>query len=194
MIFVKNPQRGKVKTRLAQTLGDDRALGIYLKLLNHTMQQAKKTDCTKEVWYSSHIDNSDLFSPDLFSKKLQTDGDLGNKMSNAFKNAFAGGNERVVIIGSDCPEITSERIEKAFDLLASNELVIGPANDGGYYLLGINRFIPELFEDMPWSTPAVYGKTIEIAKSHQVSVEELPVLIDIDTEEDLKLSKFNWLQ
>lgn len=194
MIFVKNPEPGRVKTRLAKTLGDEKAYEIYLRLLYHTMKMASNADCVKEVWYSAFVDEEDLFNSKTFGKKLQSEGDLGKKMSMAFKSAFNEGYERVVIIGSDCPGITDTLIESAFELLAQNELVIGPANDGGYYLLGMSRFIPELFIGVPWSTDKVFGKTVEIAESKQVSLKELPVLVDIDNEDDLNQSNLNWYQ
>lgn len=194
MIFVKNPEPGKVKTRLAKSVGDDKAFETYLKLLNHTMEQAKIVDCVREVWYSTFVDKDDLFDENLFNKKVQSDSNLGEKMKYSFKAAFADGFEKVVIIGSDCPGISGELIESAFEKLESSDLVIGPAYDGGYYLLGMKQFIPDIFDSIPWSTPKVFAKTVKIASAQSLSTTTLAILRDIDTEDDLNLSGHSWLR
>ncbi len=194
MIFVKNPEPGKVKTRLAKSVGDDAAFKIYLKLLNHTMEQAKSVNCTKEVWYSLFVDVDDLFDKKLFQKKVQSGSNLGDKMKHSFKSAFACGFEKVVIIGSDCPGISTELIESAFEKLERSDLVIGPAFDGGYYLLGMKEFIPGIFDTIPWSTSKVFDRTVEIANAKSLSTATLTVLRDIDTEDDLKMSEHSWLR
>lgn len=194
MIFVKNPEPGKVKTRLAQSVGDDKAFEIYLKLMNHTMEQAIIANCLKEVWYSSFVDRNDLFDEKLFRKKVQSGSGLGEKMKHSFKAAFADGFEKVVIIGSDCPGISGELIDIAFEKLNRTDLVIGPAYDGGYYLLGMRQFIADVFDSIPWSTSSVFNKTIKIASSLSLSTTTLAVLRDIDTEDDLNMSVHSWLK
>lgn len=190
LIFVKNPEKGKVKTRLAKTVGDDKAYKIYLKLLNFTIQVVKKVDAKKQIWYSSFIDDSDgLGGPD-FKKKLQHGKNLGQRMLKAFQSGFEDHFEKIVIIGSDCPGITPKIINDAFTGLNQNEVVIGPSEDGGYYLLGLRKLIPGIFEDIPWSTEQVFFETVNVLKKEEKDFELLPVLNDIDTAEDLRNSDF----
>lgn len=196
-IFIKNPRKGYVKTRLAKTVGDEKAYQTYLKLVNYTLTVAKDVDARKQIWFSSFIDEigrlAGTFSnnPDkIFKKKLQRGDDLGKRMSNAFKEGFRDGSESVVIIGSDCPDITPQIIENGFQMLDRCDVVIGPSDDGGYYLIGTKAFIPELFEDIPWSSSSVYSETIKILKEKKFRYGLLPALNDIDTEEDLKRSDF----
>lgn len=194
LIFVKNPEPGKVKTRLAGTIGDKNAYKIYLKLLEHTMREASQTGVDKQVWYSSFTDEDDFFDNIQFSKYKQEGANLGKRMKHAFKQAFESGYKQVVIIGSDCPGITKEIIEDAFAKLRTHDLIIGPSKDGGYYLLGMRKLYSGLFSDVSWSTHLVLEQTLNKAKALELAIFELPVLNDIDTEEDLKKSRFDWLK
>lgn len=191
LIFVKNPEKGAVKTRLAQTLGNEKAYQIYLKLLHHTIEEAKKVDVMKQVWYSAFIDENDTISEQHFQKKVQKGNSLGERMSHAFELGFRNGARKVAIIGSDCPDISPGIIENAFEALISHDLVIGPSEDGGYYLLGMRNFVPELFTGIDWSTENVFQQTLEKAIKLSMSTSFLPVLNDIDTEEDLERSRFD---
>lgn len=188
IIFIKNPEDGKVKTRLAKTIGSTGALNIYKKLLHLTLQSAIKIPVSRQLWYSSYIDYEDAWDQEKFGKFLQEGDDLGVRMKKAFAQAFDEGFEKVVIIGSDCPDVTPEILQQAFSYLDEKPVVIGPAHDGGYYLLGMRYFIPSLFLDKSWSTKRVYTQTIETLKQLNVKFEVLPKLNDIDTEEDLKKS------
>ncbi|TVQ07359.1 MAG: glycosyltransferase [Balneolaceae bacterium] len=190
LIFVKNAINGHVKTRLAADLGDKRALGIYRKMLLQTLSEAAEADASKEVWYSSFIEKKGNVNEKLFHKKLQQGENLGERMKFAFNNAFKNGYKKVVIIGSDCPEITSDLLNDAFRLLESKDVVIGPSEDGGYYLLGKSLFEPSLFDRVEWSSPKVLQQTLEKIKKKSLSVALLHPLNDIDTIEDLKKSKF----
>jgi glycosyltransferase A (GT-A) superfamily protein (DUF2064 family) len=115
IIFVKNEEAGRTKTRLAATIGDDAALEAYRKLLAYTFNQTKDLDAEKEVWYSRFKAEGDIWSRGDFSKKVQLGEDLGDRMANAFRDSFHQKKfEKVVIIGSDCAELTSEIIEEAF--------------------------------------------------------------------------------
>jgi rSAM/selenodomain-associated transferase 1 len=190
MIFVKNPEKGKVKTRLAKSVGDLEALLVYKKLLNYTVQVASGVPVSRQVWYSSFIDYKDSIDQGVFEKRLQEGDDLGARMKKAFARAFDEGFDRVLIIGSDCPGLTEEVILNAFNVLDSHQVVIGPSEDGGYYLLGMRKFIPDLFSDVNWSTETVYEKTVETVKNMGLSYSTLPVLNDIDTEADLRDSGF----
>ena len=188
MIFIKNPEAGKVKTRLAKSIGDLEALQIYKKLLKRTLTVAAQSEVRKQVWYSTFIDKEDEISTDTFEKYLQTGSDLGARMSGAFQQAFKDGADRVVIIGSDCPDLNEDVLEDAFKQLENCDLVIGPSEDGGYYLLGMNRFYGALFNDVEWSTESVLESTIDRASEIGLNIEKLPVLNDIDTVEDLRKS------
>lgn len=191
MIFIKNPVEGKVKTRLGASIGSVNALQVYKKLLNHTREVALQVSVDRQVWYSSMIDHRDSWSSDNFSKQLQKGADLGERMSSAFESAFDGGYSKVVIIGSDCFGLSHQHIEKAFQALEQHDTVIGPSKDGGYYLLGMKSYSPELFNDIEWSTPQVFDKTIEHFRSHDLSFKTLDVLNDIDTIEDLRESNIS---
>lgn len=188
LIFIKNPELGNVKTRLAKSIGKDKALQVYKELLKKTINAAVKTDARRQVWYSTFIDYEDGISSDSFEKYLQTGSGLGQRMSNAFHQAFEEGIDRAVIIGSDCPSLNEIVIKDAFDRLKKNDLVIGPSEDGGYYLLGMNRFSEIIFKDIEWSTESVFDSTIQKAKEEGLKVFLLPVLNDIDNLEDLKKS------
>ncbi|HEX6983348.1 MAG TPA: TIGR04282 family arsenosugar biosynthesis glycosyltransferase [Balneolaceae bacterium] len=185
IVFIKNPIKGRVKTRLAESIGDERALQVYRELLEVTKSVSDQLNCHRQVWYSHFIDDDDLWTDDGYEKRLQEGGDLGERMKNSFRKAFDEGASKVVIIGSDCPGLTSEVIKQAYDALDNDDLVIGPSKDGGYYLLGMNTFHPELFDDKPWSSSQVLNQTIKQAKKQELSFKLLTELNDIDTKEDL---------
>jgi uncharacterized protein len=184
LIFIKNPQLGKVKTRIARTTGDKKALSIYQKLLNFTKAITLEVESERWLFYSDFIDNQDFWHSDDFEKKMQSDGDLGIRMESAFQSAFATQASKVLIIGSDCPELTPEIINTAFSQLNIHDFVLGPTLDGGYYLLGMKSMQPEVFKEIEWSTPSVFAKTCEIIENLGKSIAFLPKLNDIDTEED----------
>lgn len=188
IIFTKNPEKGKVKTRLAKTVGKSKALQVYHKLLEITKSIADQLHISKQVWYSRYIEDNDIWSEGNYEKHLQKGDDLGLRMQHAFKKAFADNYQKVVIIGSDCSALTSELIEQSFEALDNHQAVIGPARDGGYYLLGMTNFFPSLFEDKSWSTSSVFEQTIQQFEELNLSYKQLPVLNDIDTEADLKAS------
>jgi uncharacterized protein len=190
LIFVKNVVKGHVKTRLAKDIGEERALEIYRLLLQQTLNVAAGAEASKEVWYSSYIENKDEVNEKVHKKKLQQGDNLGDRMKFAFNNAFSNGFEKVVIIGSDCPELTSELLNEAFRLLDQNDVVIGPSEDGGYYLLGKSKYEPGLFDGVQWSTQNVFRQTIEKAVKKSLTVTLLQPLNDIDTLEDLRKSRF----
>ena len=189
IIFIKNPELGKVKTRLAKTVGDEKALAIYKALLGHTRKIAEKLPVNRYLFYSQYIHPSDNWSPKKFKKALQAEGDLGNRITTAFQKVFQE-NEKVVIIGSDCASLTPEIVQEAFDKLDTHSFVVGPAVDGGYYLLGMNQFFPEVFRDIEWSTSAVFPTTIKRIKALKTNYHLLPALSDIDYEEDWE--QYGW--
>ncbi len=190
LIFIKNPMLGKAKTRLAATVGDEEALRIYKELLRHTRQITEKVSVRRFLFYSHFIDNNDDWSASNFEKHLQASGDLGTKMMYGFSAAFQETNEKVVIIGSDCASLTPEIVRAAFQKLDETDFVIGPADDGGYYLLGMNTFMPAVFKNIEWSTDRVFSDTIQIISTLNKTYSLLPTLSDIDHEEDWK--KYGW--
>lgn len=178
IIFVKNPIAGQVKTRIARTVGNDRAVAVYRHLLRHTQQITAPLACRRIVYYGDFVNADDGWTG--YDKKLQSGDDLGQRMAAAFEAEFAAGADRVVIIGSDCLAITSDLIDLAFAALDQADVVIGPATDGGYYLLGTKTMHPFLFSDMPWSQPELRQLTELAILQHGLTVERLVELTDID--------------
>lgn len=186
IIFVKNPEKGKVKTRLGRSVGDEKALEVYHELLRITKSVADPLSVNKQVWYSQFVDKNDLWSDGNYEKCPQTGETLGQRMQNAFQKAFESGDQKVVIIGSDCASLRTEIVQEAFDELDSHDVVVGPAQDGGYYLLGMSADYTELFEGKSWSTSSVLKSTLVQIENLQLSHHLLPTLNDIDTEADLR--------
>ncbi len=186
VIFVRNPISGQVKTRLAKDIGDDKALAIYLRLLQHTLEITRKLSFRKFVYYSDDVSDYDLWSIPGYTKRKQRGKDLGEKMYNSFKDLFDQGFNRVLIIGSDCLQLQTKTLEQAVSILDSNSAVLGPARDGGYYLLGLNKLYPNLFINKPWSTDQVFTKTIDDFINKGISYALLEELSDIDDATDLE--------
>jgi len=184
MTFVKNPALGKAKTRLAQTVGDEKALEIYLQLLKYTQNTIRDLPVTKQIHYSDFADSQDFWENEIFQKTTQIAGGLGEKMLHAFSSAFSEGFDSVLIVGSDCPELTQEILQEAFDKLKTHDVVFGPAEDGGYYLLGMNQLVPELFQNKQWSTDSVLPSSVADCQKLGLTHALLPQLSDIDYEED----------
>lgn len=189
IIFVKNPELGKVKTRLAQGVGDEMALRIYRALLSHTKKVSLEVAAERLLFYSEKITVNDNWSTNDFHKYVQSDGDLGDRMSTAFEQAFNHGHP-VLIIGSDCAQMDVSIIEKGIEQLAKHDFVIGPAEDGGYYLLGMRTFKPDVFKNIAWSTERVLSSTLDIMRVNNWSCFLLPQLSDIDYAEDWE--KHGW--
>ena len=189
IIFVRNPELGKVKTRLAATVGDKQALDIYCHLLNHTMEQARKIDADKFVFYHQQITADDIWNRNGFYKKLQIGASLGDKMKAAFDEIFKASYTKIMIIGSDCLQLNSTIINVGFGLLDGHDTVIGPATDGGYYLLGMKKNYGFLFNNKIWSTETVFDESMKDMQQHHLSSGLLPLLTDIDTEADWIESK-----
>ena len=185
MIFAKVPEAGKVKTRLAETIGDDKALQVYLALLQHTHEIASKVEVDKLLFYAGDVESFDMLDYYRIPKTSQQGDGLGERMSNAFVRSFSQGYEKVVIMGSDCYELSTEMIEDAFKALDDHEFVIGPAADGGYYLLGMKTLETKVFENKTWSGPDVFLDTILDWKGMDASYAILPTLSDVDHEEDM---------
>ena len=184
IVFTRNPELGKVKTRLAKTVGNATTLKIYIFLLERTRDISVKVSADKAVYYSVKVRENDIWDANIFQKHQQVGEDLGIRMLHAFKNGFKAGYEKVMIIGSDLYDLTAETIENAFIALKDNEVVIGPAEDGGYYLLGMNSLEEKVFKNKNWGTETVRKNTLEELKDKKVFL--LEELNDVDVFEDIE--------
>lgn len=183
IIFIKNPIKGRVKTRLGKVIGEEEALQIYLELCRLTRNAVHDFPGAKYVFYSDEIIEEDAWSSIQFLKMQQHGSDLGDRMTNAFKTLFEY-HDRIILIGSDCPYLQKHHLLQAIQELDKVDCVIGPAKDGGYYLLGINTMIPQLFIDKSWSTQHVLVETLMTIKELNHTVQLLETLEDIDTISD----------
>src|SRR5690554_1220857 len=186
IIMTKNPVLGKCKTRLAHTLGDEKALEIYIQLLDHTAQYSKEVNADVFVYSTDETTDKSRWKHPKTHFRIQSFGDLGNRMNTAIREVITLGYKKTIVVGSDCAEINSEDIHKAFSRLNTSEITLGPALDGGYYLIGMKEVNPTLFQDITWSTDTVLNETISKIKSKKLSYSLLEVKSDIDVEEDLK--------
>ncbi|SFN38772.1 hypothetical protein SAMN04487989_10198 [Bizionia echini] len=184
IIFTRNPELGKCKTRLAKTIGNESALEIYKHLLKHTAETAKNVSVDRYVFYSEAIQKEDIWNSDFFKKKLQEGSDLGGRMENAFSELFQLGYEKVLIIGSDLLDLNAEIISEGFQKLNKNDYVLGPAEDGGYYLFGMKQLHPKVFKNKAWGTESVCKDTLDDLQNEDVHL--LEILNDIDTFEDIQ--------
>lgn len=184
IIFTRNPELGKCKTRLATIIGDEGALEIYKYLLQHTVNISKNIKADRFVFYSEHIKKEDLWESGIFRKKLQNGNDLGERMQNAFAELLNLGYEKVAIIGSDLLDLDAENVNDAFEKLDHYDVVIGPSMDGGYYLLAMKNIYPQIFANKDWGTSSVLKETLSNLQHSNVHL--LKELNDIDTFEDMQ--------
>jgi rSAM/selenodomain-associated transferase 1 len=181
IVFVRNAILGKVKTRIGASTGATEALKIYQQLCELTIKQIKSFESDKYVYYSDYIENADSW--DSYFKVQQQGDDLGSRMFKAFQQLLVK-YEKVILIGSDCPYLQSSHLIEAANVLDEKDCVFGPAYDGGYYLIGLRRLIPQLFENMPWSTDKLLKKSIQSLLEYEISFQLLEILEDIDTLQD----------
>ncbi|MGB0880151.1 MAG: TIGR04282 family arsenosugar biosynthesis glycosyltransferase [Polaribacter sp.] len=184
LIFTRNPALGKVKTRLAKSVGNEIALDIYKFLLRKTKEITENLSCDKAVYYSVRIRENDIWDKNTYQKYQQKGEDLGARMHNAFENSFKVGYEKVLIVGSDLYDLTQKHINKAFKKLDTNDVVIGPAEDGGYYLLGMKKLHANIFKNKDWGTSSVRKDTLKDLE--KVNVYLLDELNDVDVIEDIE--------
>jgi rSAM/selenodomain-associated transferase 1 len=185
IVFVKNIKLGQVKTRLAKSIGNEAAFEIYKILVKKTELAIRNLDMDKYIYFSDAVIETEWKNN---FKTVQEGHDLGERMKNAFKDGFNKGYEKIILIGSDLPDITSEIIFNAFESLNNKEVVFGPAMDGGYYLIGMKRLHEFVFDNKPWSTAVLLKDTLKELKTNTISVGLMETLNDIDTFEDLKAS------
>lgn len=183
IVFTRNPILGKVKTRLAKTIGDKAALDIYTFLLNHTKSLVKNLDCDILVYFTEKIENDLIWSSTRFIKKLQKGKNLGERMEKAFEDTLSK-YDKAVIIGSDLYDLHYQDIQLAFDALDHHKYVLGPAKDGGYYLLGMKKLYHNIFKNKSWGTATVLQETLSDIKGEKILL--LKERNDIDCYEDIK--------
>ncbi len=190
IIFARLPQPGRAKTRLAAALGDDFAADFYRRCAEHVLHQTAPLAPTTARYLFHDVAKDAATIRRWLGPYLhyvaQTEGDLGQRMASAFHHVFAAGANSALIIGTDIPDISTDILAAAYAALNSYDVVIGPAGDGGYYLLGINELYVELFKDIAWSTRRVLVQTLSVTEKLGLSVHRLPMLMDIDTAADLR--------
>lgn len=195
LIFARYPEPGRVKTRLMPALGAAGAATVYRQMAAHVVNQARtlaqQQPLAITVWFTggSAAQMADWLGHDL-TYRPQPTGDLGQRLATATAETFAQGHIAVVTMGSDCPALDSARLGDSFQALTTHDLVLGPATDGGYYLIGLRRSAPTLFADIAWSTAAVCTQTQAAAQQLGLTTALLPPLADVDRPEDLD----NWYQ
>ncbi|TAK33427.1 MAG: glycosyltransferase [Saprospiraceae bacterium] len=183
ILFIKNLTPGKVKTRIAATAGDDMALKIYQTLLAHTRDVALDVAACRYVFYSHFIEKNDGWPEAAFIKKKQSGADIGERMAHAI-GAVLLAHSKAVLAGGDIPGLRPEIIEQAFEYLTSHDFVIGPASDGGYYLIGMKEPQPSIFHGIAWSTDKVFAQTVAAIEKLGKTFATLPTLPDVDYEDD----------
>lgn len=185
IVFIRNPVSGKVKSRLAAEIGEQKATQVYLRLLEETFQLCNARQEDLMVYFSDFIDRS--VSPLLRDAQLfvQKGVSLGERMNAAFEDQLLKHN-KAVLIGSDCPDLSHTILDMAFQSLDSADIVIGPAQDGGYYLIGMKEPVSVCFENISWGTDKVFGQTIKTVEHLGLPFRLLPELRDLDTLDDLE--------
>lgn len=189
IIFVKEPEQAEVKTRLASEIGGELAVKIYKSFVLDTLSTLKTLDTPITICFypPEAAERIAKWLGPEYEYRPQSGRDLGQRMKNAFRQAFDEGADRIVLIGSDIPDIPKGFVTQAFDALDARDAVIGPATDGGYYLIAFKKetFRPEAFENIQWSTPAVFDQTIHELNRQKLETQTLPQWHDIDTVSDL---------
>ena len=170
-------------------MGEEKALRIYKSLLEHTRRQALGVGARRLLFYADYINRDDGWNEQDFEKYLQQGDGLGARMLHSFEVALRQARS-ALIVGSDIAQLSTAIIEDAFHQLQTHDFVIGPAKDGGYYLLGMKAPTPTLFEDIEWSTPTVFAETVAIIKGMGKSYALAPELTDIDRAEDWE--RYGW--
>ena len=212
IIFTRYPVPGKTKTRLIPALGEQGAADLHSRLAEYTLLNLLTLGWDQsleigiyysggdrllmETWFnpiiSSFLTNNPNLNINPLSYHPQFGEDLGQRMQGAFEDGFKHQIEKIIIIGTDCPDLSPHLIEEAFVALNCQDVVLGPASDGGYYLIGLSQSFPMLFKHIDWGSDRVLTQTKEIIKQEKLSVYDLPVLTDIDRPDDLCIWESNW--
>lgn len=195
LLFLRYPKPGHSKTRLIPALGATGAAQLQRKMAEYLLHKLQQPAWEVQVHFTgaSQVRMRDWLGPHLVYKQ-QSQGDLGDRISAGFQQAFrAGSTQRIIAIGADCPDITTCHIQQAFDHLAHHDMVLGPATDGGYYLIGLSQSqtltpsLPRLFQNITWSTNQVFQQTQANAQQLNFSCAQLETLSDIDRPSDLAI-------
>jgi uncharacterized protein len=197
IVFTRYPEAGKTKTRLIPVLGAEGAASLQRNMTESTLVQAEKLLASRHLSIEMFFAGGDQelmknWLGDRLIYRPQSTGDLGVKMQQAIAETFASSATKIVIIGTDCPKLTPAILDSAFASLTSHDLVLGKTEDGGYYLIGLSRPIPQLFIDIAWGTELVFQQTVNIAKELNLTVAYLPILYDLDRPEDLERYQKNY--
>ncbi|MBD2362444.1 TIGR04282 family arsenosugar biosynthesis glycosyltransferase [Anabaena minutissima FACHB-250] len=190
IIFTRYPEPGKTKTRMIPALGTLGAADLQRQMTEYTLSQAQALQNSISIEVRFAGGDLQLMQEWLGYSLLyqcQGEGDLGDRMARSLFDSFEKNAAQVIIIGTDCPDANSQILAQAFAQLQTFDLVLGPALDGGYYLIGLRRFIPELFLNINWGTDQVLQQTVDVAKKLNISYVCLPALSDIDRPEDLRI-------
>lgn len=197
LYFVKYPEPGKVKTRLARSVGQERAAELYRELAEKNLKLLREkmpgTVADFSIILACEPANKIEQFRDWLGKDFQywpqRGEGLGERLRAAFQQAFDEGASKVLALGSDTLGIKAEILRRAFDALKAHDVVIGPARDGGYYLIGASLARPSLFKDIPWSSPEVFSTTLERVRESNLSYYLLPELEDLDEVKNLERRK-----
>ncbi|MEL7038875.1 MAG: TIGR04282 family arsenosugar biosynthesis glycosyltransferase [Cyanobacteria bacterium J06592_8] len=191
IIFTRYPEPGKTKTRLIPALGAEGAAKFHRQMAEDIVKTVREFSFSNSVSLEIRYTGGSLelmqdwLGADLVYN-LQGTGDLGDRLIGCLQDAFDREKTAIIVIGTDCPDVSSDIFSEAYEKLQHQDVVLGPAEDGGYYLIGLSRFIPEIFVGINWGTSEVFQQTLAICKTLNLSVEFLPQLADIDRPEDLK--------
>jgi len=195
IVFARYPEPGKVKTRLASIIGNERATALYKQWAEKIFFESEqtKTITHRYIFYADPGDGKKInsWTKNGFLLHLQQGRDLGERIKYSLQKVFRDAMRKVVIIGTDSPDLTGEIIDNAIHRLDTHDVVIGPAEDGGYYLLGMKQFYPELFNGIPWSSENVFDETVKRMNEIGLRYYRLPVIMDIDTFDDLTRWRYN---
>ena len=185
IIFLKAPRVGVVKTRLGETIGAEAACAAYRQLLDQLVGcLSDQRDVVLRFAPDDALAEIEPWLRPGWRAASQGPGDLGARLQRGFAEAFAEGAQRAVVIGSDCPTVTSDDISDAVNQLETHEVVVGPARDGGYWLIALRQLQAGLFANMAWSTPAVLAETLRRADQAGLRIHRLRELSDVDTAAD----------
>ncbi len=191
LIFLKEPQKGRVKTRLAKTLGDNKAYQIYCDFLKMIEERVATLNCEVQIFFDSTSNSCSILTSIFGEDKSyhpQLGGSLGDKLKQGFEFCFRKNpKDQYIVIGGDSPDMPLSFLIEGFSALSQGKsVVVGGTEDGGYYMLGLSQFLPQVFENISWGSEKVFTETLECLKKNQLSYLCLPTWFDIDTEEDFK--------
>lgn len=190
LLFTRFPEPGKAKTRLIPALGAEGAAALQRRMTEATLKNLLSFSAASGAHSEIRFDGGDTagvrrWLPGAVGYAPQGEGNLGDRLQRAFAAAFHSGATRVIVVGADCPALSPQHLDEAFNALSDHDLVLGPAADGGYYLIGLRRPAPQLFHHIAWGTGTVLAATLRLARAMQLTIHQLEQLADVDRPEDL---------